>query len=90
MELRVIPCDMPYGTPNPSEVGALLAEYRRARQLSQEKVASLAGLDRTYVGMIERGERNPTLQVTSRILATLGVSWTEFGARLDSMVESAR
>jgi transcriptional regulator with XRE-family HTH domain len=41
--------------------GAHVRELRRERGISQERLAALAGLDRTYVGGIERGERNVAL-----------------------------
>lgn len=75
----------PRDSPDPKQIGALLTGYRRERGLSQEALAARAGLDRTYIGLIERGERNPTLQATSRILGALGVTWREFGARLDAL-----
>lgn len=75
----------PHGIPDPARIGALFAEYRHARGLSQEALALKAGLDRTYIGYVERGKRNPTLQAASRILSVLGVSWREFGERLDAL-----
>jgi transcriptional regulator with XRE-family HTH domain len=43
------------------------------RKLSQEKLALMAELDRTYVGGIERGERNPSLYNICRLASALGV-----------------
>lgn len=40
--------------------------------LSQEKLAALAGLHRTYIGMIERAEKNITLTNAHRIASALG------------------
>jgi transcriptional regulator with XRE-family HTH domain len=51
-------------------------EVRRHRTrigISQEALAARAGLDRTYVGGIERGERNPALVNIARLSRALGV-----------------
>jgi len=47
------------------------------RGLSQEKLAEMAGLDRNYVGMIERGERNPAVVNIVRLAKALGVKPSE-------------
>jgi transcriptional regulator with XRE-family HTH domain len=48
-------------------VGRNLRAYREARGLSQEAFAEQLGFHRTYVGGIERGERNLTLKNVERI-----------------------
>ena len=42
--------------------------------LSQEELADRANIHRTYIGGIERGERNPTLTMIQRIATALGVT----------------
>ncbi len=54
--------------------GKRVRALRRQRGLSQEELAELAGLHRTYIGGIERGERNPTLTSMQRIARALKVS----------------
>ncbi|HEV2790556.1 MAG TPA: helix-turn-helix transcriptional regulator [Solirubrobacterales bacterium] len=48
-------------------IGRNLRAYRQARGLSQEDFADLLGVHRTYMGGIERGERNLTLRSVERI-----------------------
>lgn len=50
---------------------------RHARDLSQEALADLAGLHRTYVGSIERGERNVSIDNMERLACALGVELRE-------------
>ena len=50
-----------------------LRRLRRARGLSQEDLASRAGLNRNYVGMIEREENAATVDVLERLAGVLGV-----------------
>ena len=53
--------------------GAKLRSLREARGLSQERLALNCGLDRTYVGSVERGERNISLINIKRLAASLDV-----------------
>jgi transcriptional regulator with XRE-family HTH domain len=55
-------------------VGRNLRAYRQERQLSQESFADVLGVHRTYMGGLERGERNLTLKSLERIAAQLQVS----------------
>lgn len=43
--------------------GLVIKKYRLEAGLSQEELAELAGLHRTYVSLLERGQRNPSLEV---------------------------
>ena len=53
--------------------GQNVQKYRKERELSQEKLAELAGVHRTYIGMIERAEKNITLCNIERIAKALNV-----------------
>lgn len=54
-------------------VGRNLRAYREAQGLSQEAFADELGVHRTYMGGIERGERNLTLKSLERIAERIGV-----------------
>lgn len=54
-------------------VGRNLRAYRQARGLSQEAFADLVGVHRTYMGGLERGERNLTLRSVERIAEQIGM-----------------
>lgn len=54
--------------------GLRLAEVRRAKGLSQERLALESGLARSYLGGVERGQRNIALLNIYRLAETLGVT----------------
>ena len=53
--------------------GANVQKRRKEKQISQEKLAEFAGIHRTYIGMIERAEKNITLRNMEKIAQALGV-----------------
>ena len=53
--------------------GQRLRAARKRRGVSQELLAKQAGLDRTYVSKIERGERNITLSTVDKLASALGM-----------------
>ena len=57
--------------------GKRVRELRLAKGLSQEELSDRANMHRTYLGGIERGERNPALKNISAIAEALGVSLSE-------------
>ena len=60
------------------QFGARMRALRQQRGLSQEELAFSCKLDRTYVGSVERGERNISLVNIHTVAAALGVSPREF------------
>jgi len=62
--------------------GRVLREHRKAQGFSQEKLAERAGVHPTHVGLVERGERNPTLDVAASLAEALGM-------RLSDMIREA-
>ena len=56
-----------------NELGRAIQAHRLKLDLSQEQLAEKAGLHRTYVGAIERGERNITLKNYVRVAGALNL-----------------
>lgn len=54
------------------DLGAVIRAQRQAMGLSQEALAYQAGIDRSHMGKIERGERNVTLLNIERVAQVLG------------------
>lgn len=65
---------MPLSTELCKLFGQRVRKYRKAANLSQEELAEAAQLHRTYIGMIERGEKNATLTTIQRLASALDVS----------------
>ena len=63
-----------------NQFGLRVRQLRTERGLSQEAFADLAGLHRTYIGSIERGEQNISLENIQKLAATLGISLAELFA----------
>ncbi|NVJ47880.1 MAG: helix-turn-helix transcriptional regulator [Cytophagia bacterium] len=57
--------------------GQRVRELRKERGYSQENFAALAGVDRSYMGQIERGEKNITLAKLFQISDALNVGYNE-------------
>jgi transcriptional regulator with XRE-family HTH domain len=68
---------MPDREPILKKFGLNVRQKRKFYSISQENLAEIADLDRTYIGAIERGERNPTIVSAVRIARALRVSVSE-------------
>lgn len=64
--------------------GEVVRHTREGQSTSQEKLAEWAEIDRTYVSMIERGKRNPTLEIANRLAEALEVKLSELIRRAES------
>ena len=61
-------------------IAARVRQLRQERGLSQEELADRAGCHRTYVGMLERRQGNPSLAVLAALADALGVALGELVA----------
>lgn len=59
------------------KIGKRIKKARVGRGMTQEQLAFEAGLNRAYIGYIERGERNPSTETLSRIAKALKVNLRE-------------
>lgn len=55
------------------QIAANIRELRKSRQITQERLALEADLNRAYVGYIERGERKPSVETLAKLARVLGV-----------------
>lgn len=56
------------------KIGQRIKSIREKKGITQEELALNAGLNRAYIGYIERGERNPSTETISKIARALKVS----------------
>ncbi|MCA7889714.1 helix-turn-helix domain-containing protein [Burkholderia contaminans] len=67
-----------------------LRALRKERRISQEALAFDAGLDRTYISLLELGRRSPTLETMLAIAHALGISLTELAAATEAAMQASR
>ncbi len=58
-------------------IGGRIRSYRIQQGISQEKLAELAGFHPTYIGQLERGEKNATMETMEKISIALGIPLSE-------------
>ena len=63
-------------------IGQRIRNYRTQKGLSQEKLAELAGCHPTYIGQVERGEKNATLESVEKIASAMDISLSELFDKL--------
>lgn len=67
--------------------GEAVRRARLSAGLSQEQLAESADLDRTYIGGVERGERNASLLAVHKIAQGLQLSLSELFAQVDASLK---
>ena len=63
-------------------IGQRIRNYRTQKGLSQERLAELAGCHPTYIGQLERGEKNATLESDEKIASAMDISLSELFDKL--------
>jgi len=64
--------------------GKILQEERKAKKITQEKLAKLTGLDRTFISLIENGKRSPTFSTILKICSALEIDPSELFLKFES------
>jgi transcriptional regulator with XRE-family HTH domain len=59
------------------EIGKRIIAARKANEMSQERLATESGVDRSHMGFIEQGRRRPTVPTLHRISKVLGMTLEE-------------
>lgn len=67
----------------PKKFGRIIRTRRTSKGWSQEALADKAGLHRTYVGMLERGERTPTIVVVKQLADAFGTTMVDLIRELE-------
>lgn len=68
-------------------VGDVIAQARRKKGISQEVLSGLAGIGRTHLSAIERGERKPTLETLFRISEALNIKMSDLVLEMEKRIE---
>ena len=63
--------------------------FRKDQKVAQEELAALAGIERSHMGKIERGEHMPSLAVILKVATALKISGTELMAATERNMSSA-
>ena len=65
-------------------IGLKIKELRQKESLSQEKLAELANIDRTYIHDIEKGSRNISVSVLEKLCSALKIKLSDFFNQIES------
>ncbi len=69
------------------EIGKIIAHHRKEKGLSQETLADLAAIHRTYVSQIERGLKYPTIYVLVQISKALDIKLSQMIIELEKKIK---
>jgi transcriptional regulator with XRE-family HTH domain len=80
---------MPQGTLTTPEqaFGEVLRRHRTANGLSQERLASMSRLDRTFISLLERGQRQPTLSTLLHLASALGIPASQLVREVEAALD---
>lgn len=70
-----------------TKVGAVIQAVREEKGLSQEIVSGLAGIGRTHLSAMERGQRKPTLETFFKLAEALAIPLSELMKRIEAAIQ---
>ena len=71
-------------------IGQRIRNYRTSQGLSQEKLAELSGCHPTYIGQLERGEKNATIESIEKISLALNIPLSKLFEKLEGQKSNSR
>ncbi|MED3352763.1 helix-turn-helix transcriptional regulator [Bacillus thuringiensis] len=72
----------------PKAFGELLRQHRKKANLSQEQLALQCNLDRTYIGLLERAQRQPSISTIFVICKVLNIAPHELIKEIEELISS--
>lgn len=70
------------------EIGLRIRKYRKEQKLTQEELSQKCGLHSTYIGQIERGEKNPSIESIFKICKALRLNITTLFEKIGDFGDS--
>lgn len=68
-----------------AELGIRIRHYRKEKQITQEQLAEICGMHPTYIGQLERGEKNATIESIYRIAKGLNISISKLVENMENL-----
>jgi transcriptional regulator with XRE-family HTH domain len=68
-------------------IGSVLKSYRKEAGMTQEELAQAAGVHRTYISLLERNQKSPTLKVYFQLCQALDSAPSKFMADIEKSME---
>lgn len=69
-------------------IGKRIRQLRKERKWSQEELALRANINRTYIGELERGEKNATVDILAKVVSALEITFEELFRHIQPPAES--
>lgn len=70
------------------ELGMRIRHYRKVKKITQEQLAEICGLHPTYIGQLERGEKNATIESIYRIALGLHIPMSKLFEDMETLDDS--